>query len=149
MQHVGEGHNRHVSSLAHDPGLSELDEMLGTAVMAGTMVTTVPQIKAGRLRGLGITTTERSNAAPDIPTVAEAGLPKGVVRQARARLAELEAQNRDAPTTQMTAQALDAPLQIGLFASNSAVSEALAALEPDELTPKQALEALYRLMALG
>jgi DNA mismatch repair protein MutS len=64
-------------------------------------------------------------------------------------LAELEAQNRDAPTTQMTAQALDAPLQIGLFASNSAVSEALAALEPDELTPRQALEALYRLKSLA
>ena len=40
-------------------------------------------------------------------------------------------------------------LQIGLFASNSAALEALAALDPDELTPRQALEALYRLKALG
>jgi tripartite-type tricarboxylate transporter receptor subunit TctC len=46
-----------------------------TSVMAGTMVTTVPQIRAGRLRGLGVTTTERNAAAPEIPTVAEAGLP--------------------------------------------------------------------------
>ena len=57
-------------------GPAMIDMLAGhTAVMAGTMVTTVPQIRAGRLRGLGITTTERNNAAPEIPTVAEAGLP--------------------------------------------------------------------------
>jgi DNA mismatch repair protein MutS len=66
-----------------------------------------------------------------LQVAALAGLPKTVVRQARARLAELEA-NRDAPATPMTAQALDTPQQIGLFASQSA-----------------ALEALYRLKALG
>ena len=76
-----------------------------------------------------------------------AGLPKTVVRQARARLAELEA-NRDTPSPSMTAQALDAPQQIGLFAPASAALEALAAIDPDELTPKQALEALYRLKGL-
>ena len=46
-----------------------------TSVMAGTMVTTVPQIRAGRLRALGITTLERNPAVPEIPTIAEAGLP--------------------------------------------------------------------------
>ena len=49
----------------------------------------------------------------------------------------------------MTAQALDSPQQIGLFTPSSAALEALAALDPDELTPKQALEALYRLKALS
>jgi DNA mismatch repair protein MutS len=83
-----------------------------------------------------------------LQVAALAGLPKTVVRQAGARLAELEA-NRDAPATPMTAQALDAPQQIGLFATHSAALEALAALEPDELTPRQALEALYRLKALS
>jgi DNA mismatch repair protein MutS len=63
-------------------------------------------------------------------------------------LAELEQQGRDAPSVSLTAQALDAPQQIGLFMPNSAALDALAALEPDELTPKQALEALYRLKAL-
>ena len=76
------------------------------------------------------------------------GLPKAVVRQARARLAELEAQGRDAPSAPMTAQNLDSPQQFGLFAPSSAALEALAGIEPDELTPKQALEALYRLKAL-
>jgi DNA mismatch repair protein MutS len=84
-----------------------------------------------------------------LQVAALAGLPKGVVREARARLAELEAQDRDAPRTPMTAQALDAPQQIGLFTAPSAALEALAALEPDELTPRQALEAVYRLKALS
>ncbi len=83
-----------------------------------------------------------------LQVAALAGLPRTVVRQARARLAELEQQGRDAPATPMTAEALDAPRQIGLFAPASAALEALAALDPDELTPKQALEALYRLKSL-
>ena len=84
-----------------------------------------------------------------LQVAALAGLPKTVVRQARARLAELEQQGRDTPSISMTPQALDAPQQIGLFAPSSAALEALAALEPDELTPKQALEALYRLKSLA
>ena len=35
----------------------------------------VPQVKAGNLRGLGITSAKRSAAAPDVPTIAESGLP--------------------------------------------------------------------------
>ncbi len=83
-----------------------------------------------------------------LQVAALAGLPKAVVRQARARLAELEAQGRDAPSAPLTAQNLDAPQQIGLFAPASAALEALAGIDPDELTPKQALEALYRLKSL-
>jgi tripartite-type tricarboxylate transporter receptor subunit TctC len=57
-------------------GPAMVDMLAGhTAAMAGTMVTTVPQIRAGRLRALGITTTARNNAVPEIPTIAEAGLP--------------------------------------------------------------------------
>jgi DNA mismatch repair protein MutS len=83
-----------------------------------------------------------------LQVAALAGLPKTVVRQARARLAELELQGRDAPLTPMTAQALDQPQQFGLFTPSSAALEGLAAIDPDELTPKQALEALYRLKGL-
>lgn len=35
----------------------------------------VPQVKAGNLRGLAITTAKRSAAAPDMPTMAESGVP--------------------------------------------------------------------------
>jgi len=84
-----------------------------------------------------------------LQVAALAGLPKSVVRQARGRLAELEQQQRDVPVPPLTPVALDQPQQFGLFAPNSAALEALASIDPDELTPKQALEALYRLKALG
>ena len=45
------------------------------ASMAATVLTGMPHIRSGRLRPLGITSLERSAVAPDIPTVAEAGLP--------------------------------------------------------------------------
>ncbi|MFD0727403.1 DNA mismatch repair protein MutS [Lysobacter brunescens] len=82
-----------------------------------------------------------------LQVAALAGLPKSVVREARGRLAELE-QRRNDPAPVLSAQTLDAPQQFGLFAPNSAALDALAAIDPDELTPKQALEALYRLKAL-
>ena len=77
-----------------------------------------------------------------------AGLPKPVVREARARLAELEQQG-GTKSPPLTAAVLDSPQQIGLFAPPSAAMEALAGIDPDELTPKQALEALYRLKSLS
>jgi DNA mismatch repair protein MutS len=82
-----------------------------------------------------------------LQVAALAGLPKAVVREARGRLAELE-QRRESPAPVLTAQQLDAPQQFGLFAPSSAALDALAGIEPDELTPKQALEALYRLKGL-
>ena len=90
-----------------------------------------------------------ANRSFGLQVAALAGLPKPALQQARARLAELEAQNRDAPLVPMSAPALDSPRQFGLFSPQSAALDALAAIDPDELTPKQALEALYRLKALG
>jgi DNA mismatch repair protein MutS len=83
-----------------------------------------------------------------LQVAALAGLPKSVVRQARGRLAELEQQQRDGPMPALTPIALDQPQQFGLFAPSSAAMDALAAIDPDELAPKQALEALYRLKSL-
>ncbi|WP_447729981.1 DNA mismatch repair protein MutS [Pseudoxanthomonas suwonensis] len=84
-----------------------------------------------------------------LQVAALAGLPKATLAQARRRLAELEQRGRESHAAEVAPQALDAPQQIGLFAAApSAAQEALAALDPDELTPKQALEALYRLKSL-
>ncbi|MFC5568569.1 DNA mismatch repair protein MutS [Lysobacter yangpyeongensis] len=83
-----------------------------------------------------------------LQVAALAGLPRAVVQQARGRLAELEQSSRNAPSTPMAPVALDQPQQFGLFAPSSAALDALAAVEPDELTPRQALEALYRLKGL-
>jgi tripartite-type tricarboxylate transporter receptor subunit TctC len=40
-----------------------------------SIVWSLPQIRAGKLKGLGITSAQRSSLAPDLPTVAESGLP--------------------------------------------------------------------------
>jgi tripartite-type tricarboxylate transporter receptor subunit TctC len=41
----------------------------------GGVAQTLPQIKAGRLRALGVAGTQRSGVMPDVPTIAESGLP--------------------------------------------------------------------------
>ncbi|MGJ4804075.1 DNA mismatch repair protein MutS [Luteimonas sp. SDU82] len=90
-----------------------------------------------------------ANRSFGLQVAALAGLPKGVIRDARARLAELEQRGHDAgAAAPMSAARIDQPQQFGLFSPSSAALEALASIDPDELTPKQALEALYRLKAL-
>lgn len=57
-------------------GPAMIDMVAGhTSVMAATILTGMPQIRAGRLRPLGISSAVRSAVVPEIPTVAEAGLP--------------------------------------------------------------------------
>ncbi len=44
------------------------------AVSFSTMPPALPNVKAGKLRALGVTTAKRVAAAPDVPTISEAGL---------------------------------------------------------------------------
>jgi tripartite-type tricarboxylate transporter receptor subunit TctC len=44
-------------------------------LMFGTTVTLLPHVRAGKLRPVAVTTTKRSPAAPDVPTIAESGVP--------------------------------------------------------------------------
>ena len=44
-------------------------------VTFGTAASVSPQTKAGRLRGLAVTSGQRSAVLPDLPTIAESGLP--------------------------------------------------------------------------
>jgi DNA mismatch repair protein MutS len=91
-----------------------------------------------------------ANRSFGLQVAALAGLPKTAVAQARRRLAELERRGSQTQASSMAPEALDAPQQFALFSpAGSACMAALAAIDPDELTPKQALEALYRLKALG
>jgi len=46
-----------------------------TKVMFSSLVQTTPHIKTGKLRALGVGGKERNKVLPDVPTVAEAGLP--------------------------------------------------------------------------
>jgi DNA mismatch repair protein MutS len=88
-----------------------------------------------------------ANRSFGLQVAALAGLPKAVVEDARGYLAELEAGDRNAPPSrERHRQALP---QLSLF--NETPSPALAALDgldPDALSPRDALEALYRLKRL-
>ena len=66
--------------LKHVPYKGESQALIDVAggsveMMAGNLAAMLPFIKSGKLRALGVTSAERSPAAPDIPTVAESGLP--------------------------------------------------------------------------
>jgi tripartite-type tricarboxylate transporter receptor subunit TctC len=57
-------------------GPAMIDVMGGhTMVMFSSLVQTTPNIKNGKLRALGVGGTERSKILPDVPTIAEAGVP--------------------------------------------------------------------------
>jgi tripartite-type tricarboxylate transporter receptor subunit TctC len=52
-----------------------LPDLLGGRIdlFSGSLETAMPHIKAGTIRGLAITSLQRTAAAPDVPTVAESG----------------------------------------------------------------------------
>jgi tripartite-type tricarboxylate transporter receptor subunit TctC len=57
-------------------GQGVIDVIAGhVPMMSPTIFAALPQVRAGRLRGLGVTTAKRVSGAPDIPTIAEAGVP--------------------------------------------------------------------------
>jgi tripartite-type tricarboxylate transporter receptor subunit TctC len=63
----------HVPYRGSAPALT--DVMGGQAdLMFDTMLSSMPYVKAGKLQALAVTGAQRSAAAPDLPTVAEAGL---------------------------------------------------------------------------
>jgi tripartite-type tricarboxylate transporter receptor subunit TctC len=66
--------------MTHIPyrGVPQAQQAVMTGEVAAffdTPVTALPQIRAGTVRALGISTNRRLAVAPDIPTIAEAGLP--------------------------------------------------------------------------
>jgi len=89
-----------------------------------------------------------------------AGVPQPVIKAARKHLARLEAQALDAtpqldlfaaPTTDADDEELDAPSHSAPAAASPAMRELLDALDdldPDALTPREALERLYQLKRL-
>ena len=64
----------HVPYRGSAPALNDL--LAGTVpLMIDSIVTGLPHVKAGSLRGLAVSTSRRSPLAAEIPTIAEAGLP--------------------------------------------------------------------------
>ncbi len=73
-----------------------------------------------------------------------AGMPAAIIRQARATLEALEAKARSG----LVQVDLFAPPPAAPAPEPSPVEQALAAIDPDRLSPREALEAVYRLRAL-
>jgi tripartite-type tricarboxylate transporter receptor subunit TctC len=44
-------------------------------LMMANLLTALPHVRSGRARAFGVSSVKRSNVAPDIPTIAEAGVP--------------------------------------------------------------------------
>jgi len=67
-------------NIVHIPykgGAAAMTDLMGgrLSLLIDVMPNVAPQIKANRLRALAVTTSERVASVPDIPTVAEAGVP--------------------------------------------------------------------------
>ena len=86
----GNGQSTHLAaelfaSMAHAPmthvpykgSAPALNDLIAGQVplMFDTMLSAMPHVKGGKLRALAITGAQRSPAAPDLPTIAESGLP--------------------------------------------------------------------------
>jgi tripartite-type tricarboxylate transporter receptor subunit TctC len=64
-------------SIPYKGGAPGMTALLGGEVQLyfATISTAIPHIRSGKLRALGVTTLKRSVAAPEFPTIAEAGVP--------------------------------------------------------------------------
>ncbi len=86
----GNGQSTHLSGelfntmagikLSHVPykgSAPALTDVIGgqVPVMFDTMLSAMPFVKSGKLKALAVTSPQRSPAAPDLPTIAESGLP--------------------------------------------------------------------------
>ena len=115
----------HVPYKGAQPALTDL---MGGRVqlMFATSASVIPYVKAGRLRALAVTTARRSAAVPELPTVAEAGVPgfeaitwHGVVVPAATPPALVERINRDivralqAPDLRARLESLGAEISTG------------------------------------
>ncbi|MBP1474135.1 DNA mismatch repair protein MutS [Frateuria sp. MAH-13] len=88
-----------------------------------------------------------ANRSFGLQVAALAGLPRSVIADARRTLAELERGMQASGPAAGTPPS--ASPQLGLFSAQpSAAEEALKRLDPDALSPREALETLYRLKAL-
>ena len=104
------------TALVHIPykGLSPaLTDLLSGQVqlMFSSAVSMLPQVKAGRLRAIAMTGAKRSQAIPDIPTVAEAGIPGyetgswyGIVAPAKTPRPVIERLSREIATATRSAE---------------------------------------------
>jgi tripartite-type tricarboxylate transporter receptor subunit TctC len=66
-----------MTHIPYKGGGPALNDVIGgqVPIFFGNMASSLPHVKAGKLRALAITGSKRSDALPDVPTMVEAGLP--------------------------------------------------------------------------
>jgi tripartite-type tricarboxylate transporter receptor subunit TctC len=104
----------------------------------GTIAPTLPLIRAGKLRALGVTSAKRSPSLPDVPTIAEAALPgyEAVLWQAVAAPAGTPAPivaklNRALRDVLADPTVIAANAQAGVVAESSSPEELAARIRTD------------------
>ncbi len=108
------------------------------AVESGEQIVFLHQIEAGP-----------ASRSYGVQVARLAGMPAGLVRQARHTLEALEAmQHAGNAQVDLFAQAPQGASAVPPSATESALTAALAAMDPDRLTPREALDALYQLKQL-
>ncbi len=119
----------HVAYKGTAPAITDLIAGQVQLVLS-TMPPPLPHVKSGKLRALGVTTLTRAKAAPEVPTIAEAGVPgfevqnwQGLVAPSKTPAAIIERLNRE----------------IGKVLAAPAMTEVLGAqgLDPVSTTPAQ------------
>lgn len=119
-------------------GLAVIDLVGGQIPLSfADMVPSVPQVKAGRLRALAVTTPQRAPVLPDVPTMSEAGVDASFPGQWWAVVAPRQ-----------TPRAVIAQLnqRIGEFMRSQEMQERLGAMGafPAHTTPQQVTETMVQ-----
>lgn len=101
-----------------------------TQVMFDNLANAAPQIKAGKVRALAVTTAKRTPLASDLPTLAEAGLPGfdistwiGIFLPANTPKPIVERMNRDLLAAMSTSEVKDRMTLLGADILTSAPAE--------------------------
>ena len=109
-----------------------LTDVIGNQVqmMLATFATTLPHVKSGRLKALGVTTLKRSPAAPDVPALSEAGVPGyeyatwyGLLAPARTPRAIIDKLHRTAVSSMKSTDVLQRLSAQGIESATSPVPE--------------------------
>ena len=104
-----------------------IDLMAGQVqIMFSTMPSALPHVKTGKLRALGVSGPKRTAAAPDVPTIAEAGVPgfevlnwQGMAAPSKTPQAIIQKLNRALQETLKTPKVIETLMAQGLEAAGS------------------------------
>lgn len=111
------------------PALTDVISGQVSAFFAG-VASAAAHIKSGKVRALGVTTARRAAALPDIPTIAETGVPGyevdgwyGILAPARTPQAIIQRLNAEINAVVATQEAKDRLLAVGLQARGTTPAE--------------------------